>query len=120
LRTHSTYCTDPMAFAWTLVLSSVGSLLIITALFLTVNGIYRGDNVGIILLNILGGALLTAAATGNAFGEDGTEFIPFVILNGIFALIAASGLARWLRKKICGVGASQQSTAIDIQLESTL
>ena len=103
-----------MAVAWTLVFSSVGSALIITALFLTSNGIKRGDNVDIILLNLLGGALLTAASLGGALREeDGSDFIPFAILNGVFALIAASALARWVRKKtLCDPGGASQTSGL--------
>jgi hypothetical protein len=102
-----------MAVAWTLVFSSVGSALIITALFLTSNGIKRGDNVDIILLNLLGGALLTAASLGGALREeDGSDFIPFAILNGVFALIAASALARWVRKTLCDPGGASQTSGL--------
>ncbi|CAE8658222.1 unnamed protein product [Polarella glacialis] len=92
-----------MSVAWTLILTSVGSCLGISALFLTSNGFYPGDNLWIILLNLAGGALLTTGSLGNVFGEGGSEFVPFVILNGVFALIAASGLARLVRKNLCGV-----------------
>ena len=82
-----------MAVNW-LYFTSIGSVLIIFALFLSSNGILGADTLRVILLNFFGGALLTAGSIGNALGEDGEQFYPFIVLNSIFSLIAAAAFVR--------------------------
>lgn len=57
-----------MAVNW-LYFTSTGSVLVIFALFLSSNGILGADTLRVILLNLLGGALLTAGSIGNSIGE---------------------------------------------------
>jgi hypothetical protein len=86
-----------------LYFTSVGSVLIIFALFLSANGYLAADTLRVILLNLSGGALLTLGSVGNGMGEEGEQFYPFIALNGIYSLIAAAALVRYMCK---GTGAA--------------
>ena len=86
------------AMSWMLVCSIVGATATILALFLSSNNFLAAEHVVCILLNLAGGVLLSAGATGNAV--DSGEFIPFVVLNVIFALIALMALGRWCRRRL--------------------
>ena len=80
------------SISWTLASSCIGSCGIILALFLSSNQIVLSSSYLCILLNVGGGALLTAASAGNAVNDS--EFIPFVVLNTVFALVAVAALVR--------------------------
>ena len=78
--------------SWTLICSAAGSCGVILALFLSSNNITKASDLFCISLNLIGGLLLTAGSLGNAIHS--TEFIPFVVLNAVFALVAAAALIR--------------------------
>jgi len=102
-----------MAINW-LYFTSIGSVLIILALFLSANGILRADTFRVIFLQLLGGGLLTAGSIGNAVGLSGSEFYPFIVLNGIFSLVAAAALVRYAQK---GAGVTTVKTATSREVE---
>jgi hypothetical protein len=81
------------AISWTLVCSASGSCGIILALFLSSNGFFAADDLLCIMLNAIGGALLTVGSAGNAV--ESAEFWPFVVLNAVFGLVATMALGRW-------------------------
>ena len=83
-----------MAISWTLACSGAGSCGVILALFLTSNGFFAATSVGCILLNLLGGGLLLIGSAGNTV--ESREFIPFVVLNAVFSLVALVALVRWV------------------------
>ena len=89
-----------LEMSWTLVCSATGSCGVILALFLSANGLFAAEHLLCILLNLAGGALLTAGSAGNAV--ESSEFIPFVVLNGVFVVVAVTALGRWCRRKLHG------------------
>ena len=78
--------------SWTLACSGIGSCGVIFALFLTSNGFFPATSLGCILLNFVGGGLLTVGSAGNAV--ESSEFVPFVVLNAVFSLVALVALVR--------------------------
>ena len=96
-RMNQTTTVPPASFSWTLLCSATGSCGVILALFLSANAISPADSLTCILLNLVGGALLTVGSAGNAV--DSSEFYPFLVLNGVFALVATAALGRWFRRR---------------------
>lgn len=81
------------------MLGSAGVLLLLIAFFLNMSKKMRQDSVAYTLLNLFGAAILTY--TSVLIG-----FVPFIVLEGIWALVALVGLGnvilkskkRWLWK----------------------
>jgi hypothetical protein len=78
--------------SWTLGCSTLGSCGVISALFLSSNGYFPATGLLCISLNLGGGGLLTAGSAGNAV--ESSEFIPFIVLNAVFSLVACVALGR--------------------------
>eukprot|EP00930_Biecheleria_cincta_P068309 TRINITY_DN55622_c0_g1_i1.p1 TRINITY_DN55622_c0_g1~~TRINITY_DN55622_c0_g1_i1.p1 ORF type:complete len:119 (-),score=14.41 TRINITY_DN55622_c0_g1_i1:49-372(-) len=105
-----------MALTWTLAMTSVGSLLLIAALFLSSNGFFRNDAILCILLNLSGGALLTTGSVGGAVTSS--EFYPFVVINATFALIAFAAFCRWVHKMIVHSKDAEDNSTVKTRSEN--
>ncbi len=75
------------------IFGTTGVALLLMAFFLNLFGIIQKENKGYILLNLTGAALACYASV--LIG-----FLPFVILEGTWALVALIALARpWVKKQ---------------------
>ena len=73
-------------------IGSFGVFLILSAYFLSVNGRLETKDLSYILLNLFGGALACLASIL-------MEYIPFVILEGVWALVSLMALMNFFRTK---------------------
>lgn len=74
------------------ILGTTGVTLLLLAFFFNLFGIIPKENKGYILLNLIGAALACYASVL-------IDFLPFVILEGTWALVALVALFRpWIKK----------------------
>lgn len=74
------------------VVGSLGVGLLLGAFFLNLFGYLRTDRLPYLVANFVGGALA-------AWSSWAIDFMPFVVLEGTWAAVAAVGIVRRLRVK---------------------
>jgi len=69
------------------IVNSTGVFLILTAFFLLILGKVKADNSWYLLMNLMGAGL-------SCYGSWLIHAIPFVVLEGTWAMVAVVGLVR--------------------------
>jgi hypothetical protein len=74
-------------------LGFIGVTLILVAYFLNVRGLVSNKNIVFILLNLIGASIACLASVL-------LKYIPFIILEGVWALISLNSLLYYFKKQL--------------------
>lgn len=74
-------------------LGFIGVTLILVAYFLNVRGLVSNKNIVFILLNLIGATIACLASVL-------LKYIPFIILEGVWALISLNSLLYYFKKQL--------------------